>query len=60
LSIGGSKNFFNRIVLEADPVQIASRVTKRGNDVGEIPLSEQTISQALQNARDQLARSLLK
>jgi len=47
------------IILESDPSVIASRVAMKGAD-SDIPLSEQTISQALQNAREQIARSLLK
>ncbi|KAJ3090559.1 Coatomer subunit zeta-1 [Quaeritorhiza haematococci] len=52
------------IILESDPTQIASRVTKKGTEEGMsasgIPLSEQTIAQALQTAKEQLAKSLLK
>jgi hypothetical protein len=48
----------NSIILETDPSVIASRVSMRGGD-GELPLSEQTFSQALQSAKEQLARSLL-
>mmetsp|Transcript_15016 Transcript_15016/g.21004 ORF Transcript_15016/g.21004 Transcript_15016/m.21004 type:complete len:174 (+) Transcript_15016:85-606(+) len=47
------------IILESDPSIIANRVAmKEANS--DIPLSEQTISQALQSAREQIARSLLK
>jgi hypothetical protein len=48
----------NGIILEADASAIASRVTRRDaqRDLGG---AEQTLSQALQSARDQLARSLL-
>lgn len=51
-----------RIILESDPTIIAARVTKRPVDqgFGDIPLNEQTISQALAAAKEQLARSLLK
>lgn len=48
------------IILESDPTLLASRVTRREPSAGDIPLAEQTLSQALQTARDQLARSLLK
>ncbi|TPX30942.1 hypothetical protein SmJEL517_g05585 [Synchytrium microbalum] len=48
------------IILESDPTQIAARVTRRSDEATNIPLAEQTISQALQNARDQLTRTLLK
>jgi len=47
------------IILEADPAVIAQRVAMKGADT-DIPLSEQTISQALQSAKEQIARSLLK
>ncbi|GAQ81839.1 intracellular transport protein [Klebsormidium nitens] len=47
------------IVLETDSTIIAGRVAMRGAD-SDIPLSEQTISQAFANAKEQLARSLLK
>ncbi|TPX49985.1 hypothetical protein SeMB42_g00577 [Synchytrium endobioticum] len=48
------------IILESDPTQISSRVTRRSDEAQNIPLAEQTISQALQSARDQLTRTLLK
>jgi hypothetical protein len=37
---------------------LESRAALRGTE-SDVPLAEQTISQALQNARDQIARSLL-
>lgn len=47
------------IILETDANVIASRVAMRGaND--DVPLSEQTISQALATAKEHFARSLLK
>ena len=46
------------IILETDASVIAGRVSMRGGD-GELPLSEQTFSQALASAKEQLARSLL-
>ncbi len=46
------------IILETDPSVVAGRVSMRGSD-GELPLSEQTFSQALASAKEQLARSLL-
>lgn len=46
------------IILETDPSIVASRVSMRGAD--ELPLSEQTLSQAFALAKEQLARSLLK
>jgi hypothetical protein len=48
-----------RIILEVDAMTIALRVTMR-SEGGDIPLAEQTFSQALANAKEQLARSLLK
>lgn len=47
------------IILETDPATIAARVGMRGAD-NEIPLAEQTLSQAFASAREQLAKSLLK
>lgn len=47
------------IILETDADVIAGRVAMRGADA-DVPLSEQTISQALATAREHLARSLLK
>ncbi|CAI5498950.1 unnamed protein product [Closterium sp. Naga37s-1] len=47
------------VILETEPTVIANRVAMRGADA-DLPLSEQTISQALATAKDHLARSLLK
>mmetsp|Transcript_28662 Transcript_28662/g.39588 ORF Transcript_28662/g.39588 Transcript_28662/m.39588 type:complete len:179 (-) Transcript_28662:183-719(-) len=47
------------VILETEANVIASRVTMRGAD-SDLPLSEQTFSQALASAKEQLARSLLK
>ncbi|KND01578.1 coatomer subunit zeta [Spizellomyces punctatus DAOM BR117] len=47
------------IILESDPNNVASRVTKKGSEA-DIPLSEQTVTQVWQRAQEQLARSLLK
>ena len=47
------------IVLETDANVIANRVSMRGVD-GETPLAEQTLSQALNTAREQLTRNLLR
>ncbi|GBG24730.1 Coatomer subunit zeta-1 [Hondaea fermentalgiana] len=44
------------LILETDPVAIANRVLMKGA-TGETPMNELTISQALQSARDQLAKS---
>lgn len=49
---------FYRVILESDPSVLESRAALRGVE-SDVPLAEQTISQALQNARDQIARSLL-
>lgn len=47
------------LVLETDPQTVASRVTMRGADA-EVPIAEQTFSQAFASAKEHLARSLLK
>jgi hypothetical protein len=47
------------VILETDPATIAGRVAMRGADA-DIPLTEQTLSQAFASARDQLTKSLLK
>ncbi|WIA32292.1 hypothetical protein OEZ86_003138 [Tetradesmus obliquus] len=47
------------LILETDPQTVASRVTMRGAD-GEVPITEQTFSQAFASAKEHLARSLLK
>mmetsp|Transcript_18903 Transcript_18903/g.60719 ORF Transcript_18903/g.60719 Transcript_18903/m.60719 type:complete len:181 (+) Transcript_18903:124-666(+) len=47
------------IIMETEPNIIAGRVAMRGAD-SDVPLSEQTFSQALASAKEQLARSLLK
>lgn len=49
----------NGILLETDANVIASRVAMRGADT-EAPMGEQSFSQALGSAREQLARALLK
>eukprot|EP00123_Amoebidium_parasiticum_P022035 comp7825_c0_seq1/m.3432 comp7825_c0_seq1/g.3432 ORF comp7825_c0_seq1/g.3432 comp7825_c0_seq1/m.3432 type:complete len:174 (-) comp7825_c0_seq1:150-671(-) len=46
------------VILEADGAMIASRAVMRTGD--DMSLAEQSISQALQSARDQLVTSLLK
>ncbi len=51
--------YIYRVIFEADPSVIAGRVAMKGAD-NDVPLSEQTISQALQTAKEQIARSLLK
>ncbi|KAF6256050.1 zeta-cop, subunit of COP-I complex [Scenedesmus sp. NREL 46B-D3] len=47
------------LILETDPQTVAARVTMRGAD-GEVPITEQTFSQAFASAKEHLARSLLK
>lgn len=51
--------FTNRIILESDPALIVQRVGMKGADT-EVPLSEQTIGQALSSAKEHITRSLLK
>ncbi|RKP04526.1 Longin-like domain-containing protein [Thamnocephalis sphaerospora] len=48
------------VVLEVDEEQIASRVSKRGMDTIDVALTEQTLMQAYQSAKERLANSLLK
>ncbi|MCO5571138.1 hypothetical protein L7F22_024871 [Adiantum nelumboides] len=47
------------IILETEANVIAAKVAMRGADA-DVPLSEQTLTQALATAREHLARSLLK
>lgn len=47
------------LILETEPQVVASRVSMRGSEA-EIPLTEQTFSQAFASAKEHLARSLLK
>ncbi|KAL1921459.1 uncharacterized protein VTP21DRAFT_11175 [Calcarisporiella thermophila] len=47
------------IILETDPNYIVSRVSKPSDTV-DIPLSEQTLMQAVQTARERLAGSLIR
>ncbi len=52
----------HRIVLEADPTQIAARVsmkTEGGAAAADVPITEQAFSQALSTAKS-ITRSLLK
>ncbi len=44
------------IILEIDSQQVAQRVSLRGPDV-EVPLGEQTFTQALETAKSQFFRS---
>ncbi|CAM5124778.1 unnamed protein product [Natator depressus] len=45
------------VILESDPQQVVHRVAVRGEDV---PLTEQTVSQVLQSAKEQIKWSLLR
>uniref|UniRef100_A0A8V5GTH1 Coatomer subunit zeta n=1 Tax=Melopsittacus undulatus TaxID=13146 RepID=A0A8V5GTH1_MELUD len=45
------------VVLESDPQQVVHRVAVRGEDV---PLTEQTVSQVLQAAKEQIKWTLLR
>ncbi|XP_025047276.1 coatomer subunit zeta-1 [Alligator sinensis] len=45
------------VILESDPQQVVHRVAVRGDDV---PLTEQTVSQVLQSAKEQIKWSLLR
>jgi len=49
---------FRRIVLETDPTVVANRVAMRGAD-SDIPLAEQSLSQVMAAAREQMTRALL-
>ena len=48
------------IILETDPQQVVALVTMRQTDGGELPFGEQSFQQAMNMARDQLARNLLR
>jgi len=49
------------IVFETDPTEIASRVTMKGlSGPDSLPITEQTIGQALSAVREQVTKSLLK
>ncbi|TRZ11601.1 hypothetical protein HGM15179_015508 [Zosterops borbonicus] len=45
------------VILESDPQQVVHRVAVRGEDV---PLTEQTVTQVLQSAKEQIKWSLLR
>ncbi|XP_048110599.1 coatomer subunit zeta-1-like isoform X2 [Alosa alosa] len=45
------------VILESDPQQVVYRVALRGDDV---PLTEQTVTQVLQSAKEQIKWSLLR
>ncbi|KAG0231172.1 Golgi-to-ER vesicle coat component [Actinomortierella wolfii] len=48
------------IVLETDPNAIVARVTKPRESLSDVPLSEQTLIQAYQTAREKFGTALLK
>ncbi|XP_077968428.1 coatomer subunit zeta-1-like [Styela clava] len=45
------------VIMAVDPTSVADRIIMRGED---IPLTEQTVAQVLQSAKDQIKWSLLK
>ena len=48
------------VIMESDPQELASRVGSNGSSfMDNVPIGEQTLSQALQTARDQITRSIL-
>jgi len=47
------------IILETDSAELATRVGQAGYFTDSIPVGEQTLTQALQTARDQITRSIL-
>ena len=50
----------SRIILETDPGSIAARVSKpRASDL-DLPISEQSFTQAFARAREQITTTLLK
>mmetsp|Transcript_13379 Transcript_13379/g.23433 ORF Transcript_13379/g.23433 Transcript_13379/m.23433 type:complete len:188 (+) Transcript_13379:176-739(+) len=46
------------MILEMDPQSVASRALMRGVDGGQVPITELTIGQALNSARDQFIKSM--
>ncbi len=48
------------VIIESESAELAARVGQQGTSfMDQVPLGEQTLSQALQTARDQLTRSIL-
>jgi len=47
------------IILEADPAILSSRASMKGAE-SDLPITEQTLSQALQSAKEQFTRTILK
>lgn len=49
------------VIMESDPAELALRAGGQANSFAEnVPMGEQTLSQALQIAKDQIARSILQ
>ena len=55
-----NSNIVIRVILESDPNLLETRTSLRDVSNSDVPLGEQTLSQALSNARDTFARALLK
>lgn len=48
------------VIMESEPTELAARAGQQtGSFMDQVPLGEQTLSQALQTARDQITRSIL-
>jgi coatomer subunit zeta len=48
------------VIMESDPLELAARAGQQTTSfMDQVPLGEQTLSQALQTARDQITRSIL-
>lgn len=48
------------VIMESESGELAARVGQQGNSfMDQVPIGEQTLSQALQNAKDQFTRSIL-
>lgn len=48
------------VIMESDPAELVARVGSQGSSfMDQVPIGEQTLSQALQTARDQITRSIL-
>jgi len=49
------------VVMESDPVELVSRAGVQSSSfIDNVPMGEQTLSQALQIAKDQIARTILQ
>jgi len=51
-------SFIHSIILEIDPQAITQRVALKTET--DVPLSEQTVTQALQSAKDSITKAILK